>query len=130
MRRETCTPSPGLLRNPTSPRKRGEVENSAVLFRELGLNRHQDAFGISENVVIPESKHAIAVFSQATIAYYIRRGLIVLTAIDFNDQSSFSADKVADVTEYWHLPDELVPIDLPVADAIPEDCFRVRLIDA
>src|SRR5439155_17936007 len=36
----------------------------------------------------------------------------------------------ADVTEYWHLSDDLVPIDLPVTDSIPEDDLRVCLIDA
>jgi hypothetical protein len=92
------------------------------------LNRHQDAFDISKNIVVPEPKHAVTVFSQATITYHVRGRLVVLPTVDFNNQSSFSADKVADVTKYRLLPYELVPVDLAIADSIPQNYFRIRLV--
>jgi hypothetical protein len=94
------------------------------------LNRHQDAFGISKHIVVPESQHSVTFVHQATIADYIGGRLIVLPAIDLNDQPAFATNEVADVTEYRHLPCKLVPVDLPVANTIPENRFGVRLIDA
>jgi hypothetical protein len=94
------------------------------------LNRHQDAFGISEHVIVPESKHSVTFDHQAAITDRVGGRLIMLPTIHFDNQPPFSADKVADVTKYRLLPHKLVPIDLPVANTIPEDRFRICLIDA
>jgi len=54
----------------------------------------------------------------------------VLSAVHFNNQVSFTANEIADVTAHRLLPYKFMPIDLPAADAIPESFFRVCLIDA
>jgi hypothetical protein len=54
----------------------------------------------------------------------------VLTTIDLDDDLPFTADKVADIATDWHLPRELVAIDLSISDAIPQHSLRVCLIGA
>jgi hypothetical protein len=116
-----------LLRNPTSPRKQGEVKQ--ILLGQFGLNHHEDAFDISKNFVVPESKHSVTFFGQATISYGIRSGFIMLPTINLDYHSQFAANKVADVTEDRHLPCKFVSVDLPIANAIPKNGFRIGLID-
>jgi hypothetical protein len=72
------------MRSDLSPQAGRGQANSAILFQELGLNRHQDAIGVAKNIVVPKPKHAIAVFSQATIAYHVRGRLVVLPAVNFD----------------------------------------------
>ena len=54
----------------------------------------------------------------------------MLSAVNFNDKKSFAANEVADVTGYRLLSDKFMSINLPVANTIPENGFRVCLIDA
>jgi len=54
----------------------------------------------------------------------------VLPAIDFNDQKPFAANEITDVTAYRLLANKFMPVNLAIADAIPEDSFRVSLIHA
>ena len=89
------------------------------------MNCSQNTFDIAEHIVVPESKHAIAFFRQTTISHNIRGRFIVLATVDFNHQASFAAHKIADVARNRFLSYEFMPVDLPVADAIPEN----RLFD-
>jgi len=68
--------------------------------------------------------------SQTSIAHGIFSCFTVLPTIDFDDQVEFTADKVADVTADRHLSREFVPVDLAIADTIPEEYFGIGLIDA
>jgi hypothetical protein len=52
----------------------------------------------------------------------------MLPTIHFDDTTFFAANKVTDVAEYRDLSRKLVSVDLPVANAIPEDRFRVGLV--
>src|SRR5439155_58415 len=80
--------------------------------------------------VVPEAENSVALVLQARITDRIRRRFIVLTTVDFDNETLFTADEVADVTSNGLLPDELVAVDPPVTNPIPEDCLCVRLIDA
>ncbi len=111
------------------PASGARLKRTAILSRKLGLDRSKNALSISENVVVPKSKNFVIFLNQTTVAYCVRSRLIVLSAVDLNDQTPFSTNEIADVTQYRFLPDELMPVDLPVADAIPENYFRVRLIN-
>ncbi len=54
----------------------------------------------------------------------------MLSTINLNDDKSFAANKIAHVTTNWFLPHKFVAVDLAVANTIPENFFRVCLIDA
>jgi hypothetical protein len=53
----------------------------------------------------------------------------VLSAINLNDEKPFAANEIADVIGDRFLPYEFLSTDLPVANTIPENSFRVCLID-
>jgi hypothetical protein len=93
------------------------------------LNHGEHAFRISENVVVPKSEHSITFIYQAAIADRVSGRLIVLPAVHLNNQSPFTTNEIADITKYRFLPDKLMPVDLPVANAIPENGLCVCLID-
>ena len=97
---------------------------------KLGLNCKYNALDISKDVIVPEAKNLVTFFSQAFVSNSICRRFIVLTTIDFDNETLFTANEVADVTSNGLLPDKLVAIDPPVTNPIPEDCLCVRLIDA
>jgi len=68
--------------------------------------------------------------SQAAISYDVFSRFIVLTAVNLNDDKSFTADEIADVVADRFLPHKFVSANLPIANTIPENRFRVGLIDA
>ena len=100
------------------------------LREQLSLNGDQNAFEIAKNIIVPESKHSISVSNYPLIAHRICRGFIVLSAVDFDYKKSFAANEVADVTGYRLLPYKFMSTNLPVANTIPENGFRICLIDA
>ena len=99
-------------------------------IREVDLNCDQHTFKISEHIIVPESKYAISFGREVAIANRIFGGLVVLSAIHFDHDLLFSADEVADVAADRHLPRKLVAVDLTIADTIPENGFRIRLVGA
>jgi hypothetical protein len=52
-------------------------------------------FESAEHVIVPEAQYAVIIAMKPCITIRIYR-LIVLTAIDFNDQASFDTSKVGD----------------------------------
>jgi hypothetical protein len=51
----------------------------------------------------------------------------MLTAVDLNDQTLFAAKEIHDIRPKRHLPNELVPVQVPVAKLAPQTIFRFRL---
>jgi hypothetical protein len=92
------------------------------------LNRNEDAFEITEHIVVPEPKHSITFLVQAAISYSVGGRFAVLSTIHFDDQKLVPACEITDVAVYRLLPHEFVSVDLPVTNAIPENCFRIGLI--
>jgi len=64
------------------------------------------------------------------IAYRVCSRIAVLSAVNRDDDKFFAADDIADVIAYRFLAHKLMPIDLTLANTIPENCLCVRLIDA
>jgi hypothetical protein len=108
----------------------GRGSGSGALSGELALNGEQNALKITEDIVVPKSKHAISVGEQALISFHIRSRFTVLSAVHLNNKKSFAANEIADITANRLLPHKFMPIDLTAANAIPQDCLRIRLIDA
>jgi hypothetical protein len=94
------------------------------------LDFRKNAFEIAKNIVIPESKHPVTILGQATVSYSVCSGVAMLSAVHFNNQKSFTANEIAYVIGDRFLPHKFMSVDLPIANAIPENGFRVRLIDA
>jgi hypothetical protein len=71
----------------------------------------------------------VTFLGQAPIPNCVGSRFIVLPAVDFDNQMPFAANEIADVAEDRDLPSELVPVDLTITNAIPENGFRICLID-
>src|SRR6185437_3148660 len=95
---------------------------------EFGLNCGQYALQIAENVVVPESKYSISFSDQVIVADRVSCRLRMLPTIDLNHDLLLATDEIADVSANRHLSCKFVAVDLAIADAIPKDSFRVRLI--
>ena len=94
------------------------------------MNRDENAVDISENIVVPESKHSTPVLGQTAISNYVRSGFIVLAAVRFNDQTLLTTNEIANILADRYLSDELIAVDLPVTNSIPENSFCIGLIYA
>jgi hypothetical protein len=94
------------------------------------LNHFQNTIDVAKHIVVPEAQHSVTGLTQLAITYGVRGRLIVLSSVHFDDQHSLATNKIADVIFDRLLPDEFVSINLPIANQIPEKCFRIGLIDA
>jgi hypothetical protein len=143
--RWTGTPSPGLLCNPTSPRKRGEVRTTlpphlspragrgrialAIRVRGRFLKRRRDCFKnpghIAEDVVVPEPQNSIVVTDKPFVANHVTRIACALASIHLNNETTFTTDKIDRVRADRFLPNELVAIEPARAVSMPQSCLSV-----
>src|SRR5207302_9797935 len=76
------------------------------------LNRLQHTIDVSEDVVIPEAQHAIALRFEKFGALQISIGQFsVLPAVNLNDQPGLMTCKIDNVRAQPHLPPEMRAID-------------------
>ncbi|WP_456771537.1 hypothetical protein [Bradyrhizobium sp. USDA 4369] len=95
----------------------------------FSLNDSKYSFDISQNIVVPEAKDAIAFVSEPTIANDIPDRFAMLPTINLDYQRSFPTDEIADVSRNGTLPNKLMALQLAVADPVPQDRFRVCLVN-
>jgi hypothetical protein len=75
--------------------------------------------------VVPESKDPEAPGTQHTVApTVVARALLVLPAIQLDNQAMFNADEVDDVWADRMLPSELRSAHAPRSQVIPEPALR------
>ena len=83
-----------------------------VMPQDLGDNCI-DSLRMAQNLIVPEAQNPISLVLQELRSAFFRLGLkVVLTAIDFHDQSSLMAGEVRDITTDRNLASETVPIHL------------------
>jgi hypothetical protein len=87
---------------------------------ENGGNCREDSLRICQHLVVPKPQHPVPLpFKKPAALDFVRRGGVVLAAIDFDDQPSFVADKVGDIATDRHLPAKAKSLDLPRAKHPP-----------
>jgi hypothetical protein len=143
--RRVSTPSPGARCAPTSPRRRGEVEQPrrtslspragrgrialAIRVRGRFLKHSRDCFKnpghIAEDVVVPEPQNPIIATDQPFVASHVTRIACVLASIHLNNETTFTTDKIDRVRADRFLPNELVAIEPARAESMPQSCLRV-----
>jgi hypothetical protein len=79
-----------------------------------------NAFDISEHFIIPEAQDAIAVVDEPSISDSVSRVRRVLTTIDFDNESFFSADEIDDVGTDCFLPHEFESAEASGAQVFPK----------
>jgi hypothetical protein len=143
--RRAGPPSPGRRCAPTSPRNRGEVEQSrrtnlspragrgrialAIRVRGRLLKRSRDCFKnpghIAEDVVVPEPQNSIVITDKPFVANHVTRIACVLASIHLNNETTFTADEIDRVRADRFLPNEFVAIEPARAESMPQSCLRV-----
>jgi hypothetical protein len=83
------------------------------------LDYAQNAINISDYIIVPESERSETFGSEVAISHDIFCGFVVLTAINFNDETTLAADKIANIAVDRLLSYKFVRIDLPVSNTIP-----------
>jgi hypothetical protein len=140
------TPSPGLLSNPTSPCKRGEVNKTAPLLHlspragrgrialairvrgrlnEGGRYDFKNTRHIAKYVIIPEPQHPVFMIGKPFVTHDIARVICVLSPVNFNNKTMFATDKIDGVGADRFLPDEFVAIKPARPQPEPKCGFRL-----
>src|SRR5262245_42416480 len=80
------------------------------------------------DLMIPASYRPESLCFEMAIPYRIASRLRMLPSVDFDNQPRFEADKVEDVTIERNLPLELKPLQLLVAERLPEQVFGLGCV--
>lgn len=83
----------------------------------------QNAVGVAEHIVVPETDDAVAMGFDQFGAFDIGGIIGMLAAIEFDDEAQAATGEIGDVWADGVLEDELCAFDLPVADALPQPFF-------
>lgn len=86
----------------------------------------QDTIQIFEDFVVPEADNLPTLVFQPGGAFQILRIIVMLTAIQFDDQLSLDANEVGYIPADRMLPTELEPIQLPIPNSDPQSLLRLR----
>src|SRR5580658_7792339 len=75
--------------------------------------------------MVPEAQHPVALILQETSAFHLlKQKRIVLTAVDFDNQTRLMANKIDGGGPKRHLPTKLVAVDLPRSQYLPKAVLR------
>jgi hypothetical protein len=106
----------------------GEVGRGIGPPRGTLLQRRDDGqqhtLGVAKHLVVPEPQHGVALGAQGGVALAIDGVGMVLTAIDFDDQTRLGAEEIDDIRPDRRLAAEFDP-ELPLAQASPQQPFGV-----
>jgi hypothetical protein len=80
-----------------SPRLRGEGGVRGRCRRRCREDCLPNPFNISQNFVVPETQHAMTMFDEPSVADGVAFVISMLAAIDLNDNTFLSADKIGGV---------------------------------
>ena len=81
---------------------------------------------VRKDLVVPEAKHSVALrFEPSSSCFVVGSLLLMLRAVDLDDQSLLEADEVYDVWAKWLLATELVTEDLPASQTNPQHSLRI-----
>jgi len=114
---------------PLSPRAgRGRIALAIRVrgrLRKCGRNRFKHAGHVAQHVVVPKSQDSIIVVCKPFVANRVARVVRVLPPINFNDETTFTANQVDRIGTNRLLPNELAAIEPARSKSVPKCCFRV-----
>jgi len=98
----------------------GAQRRVGVMPPQIFGDHRKHAFRICQHIIIPETQDAITLSLQKVSSDGVSfRGSVMLTAIDFNDQSRFMAHEVRYIPPDRHLPTKFVSLDLVRSQQLP-----------
>ena len=90
-------------------------------------NDKDDSVEVRQHIIIPETEDLESLGFQERGAFGVAR-LAMLATIDLDDQHRIEASEVRDIGQQAVLETELEPVDLAVADGLPEFLLRIRSV--
>src|SRR5690606_24867289 len=109
--------------NPPLPlRERGR--GRGVLFQRP-TNHLQHHVHIPQNIMVPESQYPESLIRQPAIPLRITHTVLMLTAIDFYNQSCVEVNKVDYISSQWLLPAKLLPVNTVRTQPKPQCIFSI-----
>jgi hypothetical protein len=100
---------------------------------EFCVHRHQHAIKVVANLPVPAAKDSIPFGCQPSCATTIAGGddwVVVLNAIDLDDETTFQANEVNDIGTDWVLSSKAQTVSAPLAQFTPHYSLFERLICA
>jgi hypothetical protein len=97
------------------------------------VDRFHHTFDVLQHLVIPETEHAIAIRLEILGSLGVRRDvvrLIMLPAIDFNDDAILVTGEIRKVRTYRRLSAEIGALDRDASQMPPQLSLRVRHLAA
>jgi hypothetical protein len=88
-------------------------------------DRFKDARHVAQHVVVPKSQDAIVAVDKPFVANRVARVIRVLTTINFNDETEFTANQVDRIGTDRLLPNEFETLEPSRPKAIPQRCFGI-----
>jgi hypothetical protein len=93
------------------------------------VDHFQNFFKTVQDLVVPESKHPVALrLEKRSAGSIFPRSLDVLRPIQFDDEPSFSRAEVSEVRSDRMLTAKFGATHLPGSQMVPQDSFRVGLL--
>jgi hypothetical protein len=96
------------------------------LRRQRGRYDFQYAGHVAQDIVVPEAQHSIVVIFEPFVANRVARIVGMLSAINFNNETTLAADQVDRIGSDRLLADELVTIERPRPESISQSGFGFR----
>jgi hypothetical protein len=97
---------------------------------QRACNRFENAGKIAEDIIIPEPKNPITFPSEPSVSCDVPNIRLMLSAIDFDNKTSFATYEVDNVRPDGFLPHELKSEQAASANVVPQTQFCVRRIFA
>ncbi|MBB4641744.1 hypothetical protein HNQ99_002057 [Rhizorhapis suberifaciens] len=89
----------------------------------------QDPVRILQYIIVPEPQHGVTACLQRAGARLILGGpLRMLTAVQFDNQTSARTEEVCNMPTHWSLPPEFISFKSPSTKMMPEPNFGIRTV--
>jgi hypothetical protein len=97
-------------------------------LRKRGGNGFKHARNIAEHVVIPKPQNSIVVIGEPFVANRVVRIVRMLSSINFNDETSFAANKIDRIRTDRLLSDKLVSVQSARPKLVPQCGLGFRCV--
>ena len=97
-------------------------------LRKCGGNGFKNARNITENVVVPKPQNSVVVIGEPFVADRVMRVFRMLPSINFNNETTFAANKIDRIRTDRLLPDKLVSVQPARPQLVPQRGLGFRCV--
>jgi hypothetical protein len=94
-------------------------------FRKRGGDHFKNPRRVEQDIVIPESQDAVVTFGKPFVADGVALAVGMLTAVNLDDETAFSANEIDNIGTNRFLPNEFVAAQTARSQSIPQRAFGI-----